>query len=130
MQCLETLRDLLLQCLETLNEGLVAVPGDFEGLVVAVPGDFEELVAVPRDFEGLVVAVPGDFEGRRITVNGDKAAEMFCQVECLTPHTAPFTWLFIRPPWASSGACCKECVFNNITQYVKKVRCNLLVLTR
>lgn len=64
--------------------------------------------------------LPGDFEGRRITVNGEKAAEMFCQVECLTPHTAPFTWLFIRPPWASSGACCKECVFSNMTQYVEK----------
>ncbi|KAI0214735.1 Cyclin-F [Lamellibrachia satsuma] len=64
--------------------------------------------------------LPGDFEGRRITVNGEKAAEMFCQVECLTPHTAPFTWLFIRPPWASSGACCKECVFTNIKQYVQK----------
>ena len=109
----------MLQCLETLRV-----------LVVAVPGYFEGLVTVPGDFEGLVVTVPGDFEGRRITVNGDKAAEMFCQVECLTPHTAPFTWLFIRPPWASSGACCKECVFNNIEQYVKKVRCISLMVGR
>ena len=70
-------------------------------------------------------AVPGDFEGRRITVNGEKAAQMFCQVECLTPHTAPFTWLFIRPPWVSSGACCKQCVFTNMTQYAEKVRCVL-----
>lgn len=62
--------------------------------------------------------LPGDFEGKKVTVNGVRAAEMFCKVESCTPHTSSFTWLFIRPPWALVGACCKECVFNNMKQYV------------
>jgi len=63
-----------------------------------------------------VGVVPGDLDGRRIFTNGEKAAEMFCRVEELiaangTRSSAPFTWLFMRPPWATTGACCKECVF-------------------
>lgn len=67
-------------------------------------------------------AVPGDFEGKKITSNGERAAAMFCRVECCTDvATAPFCWLFIRPPWASAGACCKECVFNNMKAFVVEV---------
>lgn len=76
------------------------------------------------------------FDGRRILANGERAAELFCEVEMLLakgggqsefsvdgiPSPAPFTWLFIRPPWASSGACCKECVFNKMVSYAKQVQ--------
>ena len=65
--------------------------------------------------------MPGDFEGKKVMINGVRAAEMFCKVESCTPHTSSFTWLFIRPPWALVGACCKECVFNNMKQYVAMV---------
>jgi len=70
--------------------------------------------------------VPGDLDGRRIVVNGDKAAEMFCKVEELiyasgTRSSAPFTWLFMRPPWAMSGACCKEWVFTMMNVYASEV---------
>ena len=64
--------------------------------------------------------VPGDFGGNQITVNSEQAAEKLCRVESLTPHVPPFVWLFIRPPWSSKGACCKECVFKNMKQYCVK----------
>ncbi|CAH1794347.1 unnamed protein product [Owenia fusiformis] len=82
-------------------------------------GNIESLIKLGIAYlynEGL----PGDFEGKKILANGTKAAEMFCRVESLTPHTAPFTWLFIRPPWTVSGACCKECVFNDMVKYCAK----------
>ena len=63
--------------------------------------------------------VPGDFEGQQIIRNGELAAKYFCNVECSTPRsTAPFTWLFFRPPWATVGICCKECVFENMKKFV------------
>ena len=73
-----------------------------------------------------VVLVPGDLDGRRIFANGEKAAEMFCQVEGLVAAngavlSVPFTWLFMRPPWATMGACCKECVFNVMKVYASEV---------
>lgn len=74
----------------------------------------------------LCVVVPGDFEGRRIVANGDHAAELFCRVECqlferFSKSCSPFTWLFMRPPWAVNGACCKECVFNRMKTFVNQV---------
>ena len=66
-------------------------------------------------------SVPSDFQGRKVTTNGEHAAQMFCKVETLLPNVTPFTWLFIRPPWATSGACCKECVFRNMKSYTAKV---------
>ncbi|KAL4239671.1 hypothetical protein ACF0H5_000477 [Mactra antiquata] len=65
----------------------------------------------------------GDSDGKKVSRHGTKAAEMFCQVESLTPNTDPFTWLFIRPPWALNGACCKECVFNYMKTYLEKDDC-------
>ena len=67
----------------------------------------------------LFFAVCQDFRTRKITSNGEHAAEMFSLVERLTPSVVPFTWLFIRPPWATTGACCKECVFKNMLGIVK-----------
>jgi len=74
-----------------------------------------------------VGSVPGDLDGRRIFANGEKAAEMFSRVEQLiaasgTRTSAPFTWLFMRPPWATTGACCKECVFTNMKNYANEVQ--------
>ncbi|EDO34730.1 predicted protein, partial [Nematostella vectensis] len=47
--------------------------------------------------------------------NGRQAAELFCTAERMTCD--PFTWFFIRPPWAPSGSCCKACVFKNMVEY-------------
>ena len=81
----------------------------------------EPVFKIPSNIDiSFFVAVAGDFQGMKITSNGEKAAEMFCKVETLMPHIMPFTWLFIRPPWATTGACCKECVFNNMKAYIAK----------
>ncbi|XP_045213462.1 cyclin-F-like isoform X2 [Mercenaria mercenaria] len=82
-------------------------------------GNIEALVKLAIAYlynEGL----QGDNDGKKVSRNGTKAAEMFCRVESLTPNTDPFTWLFIRPPWSLNGACCKECVFNYMKEYLKK----------
>ena len=73
-----------------------------------------------------ICSVPGDFEGRRIIANGDHAADLFCRVECqlferISKSSSPFTWLYVRPPWAVNGACCKECVFNRMKIFVQQV---------
>ena len=70
--------------------------------------------------------MPGDLDGRRIFANGEKAAKQFCRVEELvsasgTRLSAPFTWLFMRPPWATTGACCKEWVFTMMNVYASEV---------
>lgn len=46
--------------------------------------------------------------------NGRLAAEFFFKAECTIQNGAPFTWFFVRPPWAPSGVCCKSCVFNSM----------------
>jgi len=48
--------------------------------------------------------------------NGRLAAEFFFKAECTIPNGAPFTWFFVRPPWAPSGVCCKSCVFNSMVE--------------
>jgi len=78
-----------------------------------------------------VGSVPGDLDGQRIYVNSEKASEMFCRVEELIAangmwSSAPFTWLFMRPPWATTGACCKECVFTATNLYSSQVDNSLL----
>ncbi|XP_062599123.1 cyclin-F-like isoform X1 [Saccostrea cucullata] len=81
-------------------------------------GNMEALIKMAIAYlynEGLL----GDFEGRKVTSNGIKAAELFCQIESMTPFE-PFTWLFIRPPWSINGACCKECVFTYMKNYLQE----------
>lgn len=73
-------------------------------------------------------SVPGDFEGRNVTSNGIRAAQLFCQIESMTSFE-PFTWLFIRPPWSINGACCKECVFVYMKNYLQDVRCSKIYLS-
>ncbi|XP_074649084.1 cyclin-F-like [Tubulanus polymorphus] len=62
--------------------------------------------------------LPSDVEGKQIFANGIQAARLFCHAESLTANIDAFTWLFIRPPWSNTGACCKECVFKNMVNYV------------
>ncbi|KAK7506755.1 hypothetical protein BaRGS_00002230 [Batillaria attramentaria] len=55
-------------------------------------------------------------EQKDIAESGRQAAHYFCQAEEQSPNVLPFTWLFIRPPWSVSGACCKACVFEAMKQ--------------
>lgn len=48
--------------------------------------------------------------------NGRLAAEFFFKAESTIQNGAPFTWFFVRPPWAPSGVCCKSCVFNSMVE--------------
>lgn len=51
----------------------------------------------------------------RADVCGHKASHFFSLAESLRPSTAdPFIWVFIRPPWSSSGSCCKAVVFDHL----------------
>lgn len=59
-------------------------------------------------------------DGQKIFSNGKMAAEMFCRAENELSCRPPFTWMFIRPPWAAGGACCKECVFSNMKIFAKQ----------
>ncbi|PVD38359.1 hypothetical protein C0Q70_00973 [Pomacea canaliculata] len=59
-------------------------------------------------------------EDKDIAVSGRLAAEYFCKVEEISGSIAPFTWLFIRPPWSASGACCKACVFETMKTHADK----------
>lgn len=87
----------------------------------AVYGNLEALIKMAIAYlynEGL----PSDLEGQKVINNGEKAADMFCRIEGLCPNTDPFTWLFIRPPWSVNGACCKECVFKYMKNFIKKTK--------
>ncbi|XP_067671880.1 cyclin-F-like [Haliotis asinina] len=64
--------------------------------------------------------LPSSVNSELCPSNGNRAAELFCKTEALTPNTVPFTWLFIRPPWSVSGACCKEGVFQFMKKYLEK----------
>ena len=65
--------------------------------------------------------------GKEITGNGEKAAQLFSQLEMLSKHHEAFTWIFIRPPWASLGACCKEFVFSIMKRQANRVSTPQLV---
>ena len=71
-------------------------------------------------FLSLLVSILSGVDNRRISSNGNLAAEMFCKAEDLL-RGQPFAWMFIRPPWALSGACCKECVFKSMVVYAENV---------
>ncbi|XP_052068580.1 cyclin-F-like isoform X1 [Mytilus californianus] len=84
-------------------------------------GNLEALIKMAIAYlynEGL----PTDLEGKKTINNGEKAADIFCRIEGLSPNTDPFTWLFIRPPWSVNGACCKECVFKYMKDFIKTTK--------
>ncbi|CAH3169820.1 unnamed protein product [Porites evermanni] len=60
--------------------------------------------------------------------NGCLAAEFFFKAECNIPNGAPFTWFFVRPPWAPSGVCCKSCVFSSMVELSSNSSVNKSVL--
>lgn len=60
--------------------------------------------------------------------NGRLAAELFYKAECTIPNAAPFTWFFVRPPWAPSGVCCKSCVFNSMVELCSDAEVNKSML--
>ena len=75
-----------------------------------------------RDFKSLIcqikcsVSENGEKGSVNAKENGRLAAELFYKAECTIPNAAPFTWFFVRPPWAPSGVCCKSCVFNSMVE--------------
>ncbi|XP_050393058.2 cyclin-F isoform X1 [Patella vulgata] len=80
-------------------------------------GNVESLVKLGVAYlyhEGL----PCDADYQNITINGTTAAQLFSEIETMNLKIEPFTWLFIRPPWSPSGACCKEQVFTCMKESV------------
>ncbi|XP_018089531.1 cyclin-F isoform X1 [Xenopus laevis] len=77
-------------------------------------GNFEACVKLGIAYlynEGLSVSDDG-----RAEVNGLKASRFFSLTERLNAGADPFVWLFIRPPWSSSGSCCKAVVFDSLNE--------------
>lgn len=52
----------------------------------------------------------GDGRGTIESSNGVAAARLLSQVERRMIDREPFSWVLIRPPWTSTGLCCKACV--------------------
>lgn len=51
----------------------------------------------------------------RADVCGRKASHFFSLAESLrSPLVDPFIWVFIRPPWSTTGSCCKAVVFEHL----------------
>ncbi|XP_077130767.1 cyclin-F isoform X3 [Ranitomeya variabilis] len=75
-------------------------------------GNFEACVKLGIAYlynEGLSMSDDG-----RAEVNGLKASHFFSLTERLNSGAGPFVWLFIRPPWSTSGSCCKAVVFDSL----------------
>ncbi|KAL5019100.1 hypothetical protein ScPMuIL_004822 [Solemya velum] len=64
--------------------------------------------------------LPENTDVNSVARSGKIAAEYFCKIEELPLAAQPFTWLFIRPPWSVSGACCKEFVFNSMKDHFQQ----------
>ncbi|KAL5019099.1 hypothetical protein ScPMuIL_004821 [Solemya velum] len=64
--------------------------------------------------------LPENTDVNSVARSGKIAAEFFCKIEELSLAAQPFTWLFIRPPWSVSGACCKEFVFNSMKDHFQQ----------
>ncbi|KAG9476823.1 cyclin-F isoform X2 [Eleutherodactylus coqui] len=77
-------------------------------------GNFEACVKLGIAYlynEGLSMSDDG-----RAEVNGLKASHFFSLTEKLNSGAGPFVWLFIRPPWSTSGSCCKAVVFDSLKE--------------
>lgn len=68
----------------------------------------------------------------RADVCGRKASHFFSLAESLrSPLVDPFIWVFIRPPWSTTGSCCKAVVFehlkaeceNNVVKFASTFLC-------
>ena len=59
----------------------------------------------------------GPGKGTADAVNGIKATDYLCRAERLLWYSQPFSWVLIRPPWASNlQVCCKACVCNKMKE--------------
>lgn len=66
----------------------------------------------------LGVSVPdGPGKGTLKAINGQKAAEYLKKAETLICHKQPFSWVLIRPPFATTCICCKACVCQEMKQH-------------
>lgn len=61
----------------------------------------------------------GPGKGTPAAINGMRATEYLYKAELHSPNIQPFSWVLIRPPWASNNMCCKACVCYNL----KKLCC-------
>ena len=61
--------------------------------------------------------VPDEQKKFTLQEKAKQASEHFCQAEQVT-SAAPFTWLFIKPPWAAAPnvVSCKSFVFEDIKE--------------
>uniref|UniRef100_A0A8C2JBB8 Cyclin-F n=1 Tax=Cyprinus carpio TaxID=7962 RepID=A0A8C2JBB8_CYPCA len=58
---------------------------------------------------------PSLSEEGRADLCGRMASRYFSLAESLrSPLADPFIWLFIRPPWSTSGGCCKAVVYDRL----------------
>ena len=66
----------------------------------------------------LSLSVPdGPGKGTLKAINGQKAAEYLKKAETLICHKQPFSWVLIRPPFATTCICCKACVCQEMKQH-------------
>ncbi|TRY96419.1 hypothetical protein DNTS_021455 [Danionella cerebrum] len=79
----------------------------------AEKGNFE--AAVKLGIAYLYNEGPSLSEDGRADLCGHMASRYFSLAESLrSPLSEPFIWLFIRPPWSTSGGCCKAVVFDQL----------------
>uniref|UniRef100_A0A8C5R6W0 Cyclin-F n=1 Tax=Leptobrachium leishanense TaxID=445787 RepID=A0A8C5R6W0_9ANUR len=77
-------------------------------------GNFEACVKLGIAYlynEGLSMS-----DESRAEVNGLNASRFFSLTEHMNTGADPFIWLFIRPPWSSTGSCCKAVVFDSLKE--------------
>ena len=68
-------------------------------------------------FVYLLIVPDGPGKGTINAFNGQKASSYLKRAESLVTHRQPFSWVFIRPPFASSCVCCKACVCHNMKNH-------------
>ncbi|KTG34965.1 hypothetical protein cypCar_00039413 [Cyprinus carpio] len=83
------------------------------GLEAAEKGNFE--AAAKLGIAYLYNEGPSLSEEGRADLCGRMASRYFSLAESLrSPLADPFIWLFIRPPWSTSGGCCKAVVYDRL----------------
>uniref|UniRef100_W5M3K5 Uncharacterized protein n=1 Tax=Lepisosteus oculatus TaxID=7918 RepID=W5M3K5_LEPOC len=75
-------------------------------------GNFE--AAVKLGIAYLYNEGPSTSDEGRAEVCGVKASHFFSLAEGLRASADPFVWVFVRPPWSTSGSCCKAVVFKQL----------------
>lgn len=74
---------------------------------------FANLVTSPS-----LIVQDGPGKGTVFAHNGIKAAHYLIQAESLlVKHKQPFSWVLIRPPFASTCVCSKSCICHHMKEY-------------